>query len=138
MNRDRGEQVGSRRPWPRLGLLLMALILGHDALMAMEAVAAPHGTGATMHHVADPHAAPDDTSPAHASVPAPQHPDNCGVGLSALPRSGEDAGVDYTPSPIECVTASSAPPLGDVAAFAWQEPHWPPGRLRALVQVYRM
>jgi hypothetical protein len=127
-----------RRRWPLLGVLLIGLFLGHDALMAFEAMAAPRMVAAASHHAARSLTIEAVATAPHDSAPAPKHPENCSVGLSALPRSGHDASVDQALSAVDHITASSAPPPGYVAAFAWQEPHRPPGRLRALVQVYRI
>lgn len=138
MSRYRGEQPRSRRPWPLLGLLLVAFILGHDALMALEATAPAHEAAAASHHAA-PLAHPDTAPASGGSSPEPTHPKQCGVGLSALLRSGDDgAGVDQVLPPVDRITASSASALGCVGAFVWEEPQWPPGKLRALIQVYRI
>ena len=50
MSKHGGEQTTRRPHWPLLGHLLAALLLGHDALMASHAVAAPHFTAGTRHH----------------------------------------------------------------------------------------
>jgi hypothetical protein len=138
MIRNRGEQPGKRRLWPLPGLLLVAFILGHDALMALEAVAPPREAAAASHHTAHP--LTEDVAPVpHGSAPEPGHPDNCRVGHAALLRSGDDvAGVDQALPPVDRVTAPSASSSGDAGAFAWEEPRWPPGTLRALIQVYRI
>jgi hypothetical protein len=97
-----------------LGLLLVALFLGHDLLMAAEVAAAPpHETPVA------PHASPDragaEIMPAsRGSDPAPGHPEQTSVTLANTP-----GGTRHKP-------------------FAWEEPHWPPGTLRALWQVYRI
>ena len=138
MSRYRGEQPGSRRPWPFLGLLLVTFILGHDALMALEATTPTPKATAALHHAA-PLAHPNTAPASGGPSPEPTHPKQCGVGLSALLRSGTDgAGIGQALPPVDRITASSASALGCVGAFVWEEPQWPPGRLRALLQVYRI
>lgn len=134
-----GKPVERQLSWLPLGLLLVALFLGHDALMATEAVAAPHVADEETHHAARPHAPQQDTPGLPGSAPEPGHPEQCGIGLSALPRSSNDFPVfdEALPSGNWC-TAFPAPAIGRREALVWEEPHWPPGTLRALSQVYRI
>ncbi len=129
MSKHGGEQITRRPHWPLLGLLLVVLLLGHDALMASHAVAAPHLSTGTRYH---------ETTP--SELPGSGHPENCGVvGQVAIPRSGDDLpGAEQVKLIIAGFSALiilSACPTGH---FVWEEPHWPPGTLRALFQVYRI
>jgi hypothetical protein len=130
-----------RPSWPLLGLLLVALFLGHDLLMAAEVAAAPpHETPVA------PHASPDragaEIMPAsRGSDPAPGHPEQCRIGQTAVsPTTGGDAGDAAGPgrAALTSVTLANTPGGTRHKPFAWEEPHWPPGTLRALWQVYRI
>ena len=134
MSRRREERTTTKRQWLRLGLLLVSLFLGHDLLMIAEPV----------HTVAA-----QDTSrmPAHAKAAVTRelnrtpsdHPTNCRIGQSALTRgadSFERGNQDLAISNGIVDTRFSA--HGEDSAFLWEEPHWPPGTLRALFQVYRI
>ncbi len=127
MRKHGGEQTTRRPHWPLLCLLLAALLLGHDALMASHAVAAPHLAAGTRYHGTTP-----------SELPGSGHPENCGVWQVAIPRSGDDlpsAGqVKLVGAGSSALSPFSACPSGHVV---WEEPHWPPGTLRALFQVYR-
>lgn len=124
--------------WPLLGALLVASFLGHDLLMAAEAIAMSADSGMA-HQGTDPHPpnAEPRAWPGHGSTP--DHPENCRIGQSAVARSAdpfERAGQDlFAPGvgvgPVVAMTVHSG-------IFLWEEPHWPPGTLRALFQVYRM
>lgn len=138
MSGHRGEQTW-RRPWPLLGLLLVALFLGHDALMASEALAAPHRLTGLRHHAAPLHTLPTGTFGPYGLTPESEHPELCGVGQPALTPSGGDGCGSGQAQPVAAVVRT----LGHVSAspagrFVWTEPHWPPGRRRALCQVYRL
>lgn len=118
------------------GLLLTLVLLGHDGFMASAAHAEPT-PAAQAHAHAPAHqpatfvvASPDDSH-------QPEHPTACGVGGTAVPTAGHRldlvalsevgrvASVD--------LTLTTPPPIG----YA-DEPFWPPGTRRALLQVYRI
>jgi hypothetical protein len=127
MSKHGGEQTTRRPHWSLLGLLLVVLLLGHDILMASHAVAAPHPAAGTRSHGTTP-----------SELPGSGHLENCGVWQVAVPRSGDDL---PSPEQVKLVGGSfsalsllSGCPSGHVV---WEEPHWPPGTLRALFQVYR-
>jgi hypothetical protein len=129
-----------RPSWPLLGLLLVALFLGHDLLMAAEVAAAPpHETPVA------PHASPDragaEIMPAsRGSDPAPGHPEQCRIGQTAVsPTTDGDAGDAARPGRAALTSVTLANTLGGTRhkPFA-EEPHWPPGTLRALWQVFRI
>ena len=106
--------------WPLWGVLLVLLMLGHDALMASQALAAPHQDRATAHHAptspAGAHARPGPHDPA----PLAPHPDQCSVGIVALVRNPDDAsgsGAADLVLPAALVTAICLPASpGDRAA----------------------
>lgn len=134
-------QRGRRWPWPLLGLLLVVLMLGHDALMAVEAMAGPHGAGATVHHGGSGSAQDDALSSHRDPAPLPAHPEQCSVSMEAVVRSPDASRMAQLPLPATqvmpvIITLERAP--GWDRAATWQEPHWPPGRLRAVTQVYRI
>ena len=127
--------------WPLWGVLLVLLMLGHDALMASQALAAPHQDRVMAHHAptspAGEHARPGPHDPA----PLAPHPEQCSVGIVALVRNPDDAsgsGAADLVLPAALVTAICLPASPGDRAATWVEPHWPPGTQRALWQVYRL
>jgi hypothetical protein len=127
------------RPWPLLGLLLVASFLGHDLLMAGEVLAAPVREAGAARHGSGAHAPRGDTHAPQTHESAPEHPANCHIGQLAVPRS--DDAFDHaeqklaTAASVVDDAAIAAPHTG---AALWEEPRWPPGTLRALFQVYRI
>lgn len=139
MNRYRDKQTSTTGHWLWIGLLLVALFLSHDVLMALESVVAPHASAAAMHRDVPPYASQTVHVPSHAAAPAPEHPEQCGVGTSALPRGLAAFPHVAQVLPVAGWTLDSAASLTQQrATFVWKEPHWPPGTLRALWQVYRI
>ena len=135
----RDEQTTSRTQWPLLGLLLVALFLGHDVLMAAEAVVTPHAAGGTRHHAANLPAVSNNTHAHLNSAPASGHPETCRIGQPAIPRSADDIdGADRMSLAIGGFLIAGPPAQVTAGPFVWEEPHWPPGRLRAHFQVYRI
>lgn len=127
------------RRWTLLGLLLVVSFLGHDLLMAGEVLAAPRPEAGTAHHRSGGHASGGDAHATQAHEPTPEHPDNCHIGQLAIPRSGDafdqaDQELAAAPSLVPDLAVANLH-IGDTL---WQEPHWPPGTLRALFQVYRI
>jgi hypothetical protein len=123
MHGHHGKQPMRRPGWSLLALLLVALFLGHDSVMAAEAMAMPRHDGMVTPQ----------------GSPAPGHPANCGVSQPALPRSGAHAAAATS----DCTALLSVPilrlPADEArAADVWEEPRWPPGTRRALCQVYRL
>jgi hypothetical protein len=127
------------RQWPLFGLLLVVSFLGHDLLMAGEMLAAPLPQAGSAHHGPGAHAPRSDTHAPQSHEPIPEHPDNCHIGQSAIPRS--DDAFDQADQQLAAAhslvhdTAVANPLAG---AALWEEPHWPPATLRALCQVYRI
>lgn len=139
MTEYRATQQTWRRQWPLLGLLLVVLMLGHDALMASEAIAAPHEADAVAAHTPVSSGGEDVLPAHHDAPPLPQHPEQCSVGFVALSRSADDAaGIAHLPLPVALVMIAVGPAPVWVRDAAWEEPHWPPGTLRALTQVFRI
>jgi hypothetical protein len=126
------------RQMPLLGFLLVLSFLGHDLLMAAETAAVPLPETGTAHHSSNRHAPSGEPPTLQTDGPVSEHPENCRIGQSAVPRSGdpfERADRDFiAPDCVVGTIATSA----QAGAFLWQEPHWPPGTLRALFQVYRI
>jgi hypothetical protein len=127
------------RQWSLLGLLLVASFLGHDLLMAGEVLAAPRPDAGTAHHRSGAHAPRSDTHAPQTHEPTPEHPDNCHIGQSAVPRNDdafEQADQELAATHRLVHDAAAAHP--HTGAALWEEPRWPPGTFRALFQVYRI
>lgn len=139
MTEYRATQQTWRRRWPLLGLLLAVLMLGHDALMASEALAPSHEADAVAAHTPVSSGGEDVLPAPNDAPPLPQHPEQCSVGLVALNRSVDDAAGTAHPSlPVALVMVAVVPAPVWVRDAAWEEPHWPPGTLRAMTQVFRI
>lgn len=140
------EHRRTRQTWRRrlslLGLMLVLLMLGHDALMASEALAATQGQQPGAHHasVSPVNSGHEHVLPADHNAPStPPHPDQCSVGFVALVRGANEApALAHLPLPVAMVAAVAAPVSALGHTPVWKEPHWPPGTLRALTQVYRI
>lgn len=140
MTEYRGIRQIWRRQWLLLGLMLVLLMLGHDALMASEALTAPRDMGVIAQHVPIDSGHEDGRPAHHDSMPLPQHPEQCGVSIVALIRTSDTTlGFAYGAVLDVLVTVADAPAhRWNQIAAAWEEPHWPPCMLRALTQVYRI
>jgi hypothetical protein len=127
------------RQWPLLGLLLVLSFLGHDLLMAGEVLAAPLPEAGSAYHGSGAHAPQIDRHGPQTHEPTPRHPDNCHIGQSAVSRS-DDAfdQADQQLATAHSLVQDAAIVDSHTGAVVWQEPHWPPGTLRALFQVYRI
>jgi hypothetical protein len=138
MTSDRGSQRIRGRQWPLFGLLLVTSFLGHDLLMAAYAIGASPSRAAWDHGSAS-HSTEVGwfALPRHESMP--EHLEHCRIGLSAALR-GDD--------PFELADQVWVVSAGVVGAgiadvvrpnpLAWEEPHWPPGIVRAFLHVYRI
>jgi len=127
------------RQWPLLGLLLVVSFLGHDLLMAGEAVSAPRAEVGSTHHRAGARVSRSDTHVPQTHEPTPEHPDNCQIGQSAVARSDnayDNADLSLAAAPSVLDDAAVAAP--HTGATLWEEPRWPPGTLRALFHEYRI
>ncbi len=139
MSWHRGGQRMRRCQWPLLGLLLVAMFLGHDAVMAAESVAVPLHVAGTMQHGFDPHTLEDEPPALQSHAPESGHAETCRVGQSALLRSADefDRG-GHVLVVVDRVIDVIGPAGVGAGTVLWEEPHWPPGILRALLQVYRI
>lgn len=135
----RGGQRISVRQWPLLGLLLVVLFLSHDVLMASQAEATSlHQPGAAQHPSDDASAASGENPGIHHSAPDPDHPENCSIIQSGLFRSSDECDrVDHFAATLGGFTVSNIPQT-TTDPVEWEEPHWSPGTLRAIFQVYRV
>jgi hypothetical protein len=118
------------------GLLIVLALVGHDLLMASPApVAAMAPSADELHH--NPTHTVVDVAAAHPlGHPESPHPSVCGIGGTALfppvdQLGGPDANVAAAPAPSHSSTSAHS------RALVWEEPRWPPGTRRALLQVYR-
>ena len=127
------------RAWQRpvLGMLLVVSFLGHDLLMAAEAVAAPSPPAGTAHHGRGQPAAHVDMPARQHHEPPREHPENCRIGQSAVAQSANPFARGNQDLLISDGIVDIVIGAHDDGAFLWEEPHWPPSTLRALFQVYR-
>ena len=135
--RDWDTQVRRWRRWPLTAVLLVALMLGHDALMAAGDVAAAPLADGVSDHAAMPLSMADSSMGLHGSAPTPAHPEHCYAAAEAAPNIGNplDACVQAVPHAV-LAADPSAESLRSIDG--WAEPLWPPGRRRALIQIYRI
>lgn len=138
MNRYRNKEGSPSGRWLQLGLLLVMLFVGHDVLMARASMASPHVATEAVHLAVPSHATRDARASPDDAAPETEHPEQCGVGTTALPP-----GLATFPHVAQVLTAGwcldgAATPMTQRAALVWEEPYWPPDTLRALWQVYRI
>jgi hypothetical protein len=127
-----------QRQWWRLGLLLVALFLGHDVLMATGAQARPPADHPG-HQAALAHLSGDDPVFMLLDGRESRHADGCGVGIVAIPRSDDETGRAHIHATVALLASiAGVSPRVPAATLGWDEPHWPPGTLRALFQAYRI
>jgi hypothetical protein len=123
---------------PFLGVLLVVSFLSHDLLMAAEAVEAPLPPGGRAHYGSDLPAARTGMPAWQSHGSTPEHPENCRIGQSAVAQSADRfASGNHDLAISDGIVGILISVHGD-GAFLWEEPHWPPGTLRALFQVYRI
>jgi hypothetical protein len=123
-----------RQPKWLAGILLVLALLGHDSIMASAALTAPPPE---THVHAPAHqpativvATPDDDH-------QPGHPNACGVAGTAAPASAHrldrtDVGETASIASVD-LNRTTSPWIGGA-----DDPFWPPGTRRALLQVYRI
>ena len=120
------------------GLLIVLALLGHDLLMTSPApVAAMAATTDELHHHNPTHAVVDVPAALPLGHPESPHPSVCGIGGTALFPPVDKLGVADL-STLTVMTACRVPASAHTRTFLWEEPHWPPGTRRALLQVYRI
>ena len=119
------------------GLLIVLALLGHDLLMASHTpvtAMAPATDGLHQHSPA--HAVLDMTAALPDGHPESPHPSVCGIVGTALFQPGDQPGVpDFDAAAI---APSHFPASAHSRTLLWEEPRWPPGTRRALLQVYRI
>ena len=120
------------------GLLIVLALLGHDLLMASHApvaAMAPARDARHQHH--STHAEVDVTAALPHGHPESPHPSVCGIGGTALFPPVDQ--LDLPDLNAAAATAACQLPAAVLTrAVLWEEPRWPPGTRRALLQVYRI
>lgn len=124
------DRLPTRRSWWQVGLLLVAFFLGHDVLMAMPAQAANQHPETDQHRVAS-------ASDMKSTPERPTHPVDCGATSPAVTVSVAQSEFSPGLAPL-AMTPWSCSLLAQWLEFRWQEPAWPPGVRRALLQVFRI
>jgi hypothetical protein len=119
-------------------LLIVLALLGHDLLMASPApvgAMVPATDGLHQHGPAQP-MVDMTTALSHGHRESP-HPSVCGTGGTALFPPVDQLGTpDLNPAAV--LTPGQFPTSAHVRTLLWEEPRWPPGTRRALLQVYRI
>ena len=120
------------------GLLIVLALLGHDLLMAWHApVAAMAPATGGLHQHSPPHALVGMTAALPDVHPESPHPTVCGIGGTALFPSVDQLGFpDLNVASV--IAPSHFPASTHLSTLLWEEPRWPPGTRRALLQVYRI
>jgi hypothetical protein len=118
------------------GLLIVLALLGHDLLMASHAPVAAVAPATDVLHQHSPAQPMVDTTAAlsHGRPDSP-HPSVCGTGGTALFQPVDQRGVPDL-NTAAAIAPSQFPTSAYVRTLLWEEPRWPPGTCRALLQVY--
>lgn len=120
------------------GLLVVLALLGHDLLMASHArVAAMAPATGVLPQQSPTHAVVDITAELLQGHPEPPHPSVCGIGGTALFQPVDQLGVSEL-NAAAAIAPSHFPTLAHFRTLLWEDPRWPPGTRRALLQVYRI
>jgi hypothetical protein len=120
------------------GLLVVLALLGHDLLMASHVPVAATAPATDVLHQHGPAQPMVDmmTALSHGHRESP-HPSVCGTGGTALFPQVDQLGTPDL-NPAAAIAASQFPTSAHVTTLLWEEPRWPPGTRRALLQVYRI
>jgi len=120
------------------GLLIVVALLGHDLLMAAPVAHAVEAAAETDHRQHSAAQALGDVTGAdpHGHHESP-HPTSCGIGGMARLQPVDQLGVPEL-STVASIATCQPPASAPTRAFLWEEPRWPPGTRRALLQVYRI
>ena len=121
------------------GFLIVLALLGHDLLMTWHGPVAAVAPATTdeLHHHNPTHAVVDVPAALPLGHPETPHPSVCGIGGTALfPPVDQFGAADL--STLAVMTACHVSTAAHTRTFLWEEPHWPPGTRRALLQVYRI
>jgi hypothetical protein len=130
--------IPRRQPRWLAGILLTLILLGHDGIMATAAHAEPAPTTQAHAQVHAPSEQPATPAVAAADYShQPGHPAACGVAGTAVPTSAHrlaltDVGETAKITAVD-LNRTTSPSIGGA-----DEPFWPPGTRRALLQVYRI
>ena len=120
------------------GVLVVLALLGHDLLMAAHVpVAAAAPATAVLHAPRSAQPIVDMTTAlSHGHRESP-HPSVCGIGGTALfPPVDQLGSPDLNPA--AAIAPNQFPTSAHRRTLLWEEPRWPPGTHRALLQVYRI
>lgn len=121
----------------RRGLLIALALLAHDLLMASVATGSAPSPGPTYILASMSHQADDLGAAAHDHESFPGHPSPCGATSEAVAAADpyrETAGPSVSAALFTIDVSEATTPL----ANRWSAPLWPPGTLRAWLQVYRI
>jgi hypothetical protein len=120
------------------GLLIVLALLGHDLLMASHApvTAIAPATGG-IHQYSSTHSVVDKTAALQQGQRESPHPSFCGIGGTALFPPVDQLGVTDL-NVTAAIASSHLPASAHARTLLWEEPRWPPGTCRALLQVYRI
>ncbi len=135
--RFRARRLQFARHWPAVGLLLVSMLVGHDALMTAEAghLAVP-GQGMVSQLYYDGQGALDHGSIRHPQDRHQSHPEkDCGVNANAGAFQGSRFEIQIV---LNVSVNSALPTLNEPRDGTVFEPGSPPSVRRALLQVYRI
>jgi hypothetical protein len=90
-----------------------------------------------IHRHSPPHAVVDMTAALALGHPESPHPIVCGIGGTALFQTVDQVGVPDL-NVAATIAPSHFPASAHFRTLLWEEPRWPPGTRRALLQVYRI
>jgi hypothetical protein len=90
-----------------------------------------------LHHHNPTHDVVDVTAALPLGHPESPHPTDCGIGGTALFPPVDQLGASGL-NVAAVIAASLFPASAHSSTLLWQEPRWPPGIRRALLQVYRI
>jgi hypothetical protein len=120
------------------GLLIVLALSAHDLAMARHApVAAMAPTTSVIHQHRSADAVVDMTAEPSNGHPESPHPNVCGIGGTALVPPVDQQGVPDL-NAAAAIAPSDFPTSAPPRTLLWEEPRWPPGTRRALLQVYRI
>ena len=130
-------RIGKALIWLQ-GFLIVLALLGHDLLMASPAPVAAMApvTGELHQHSPTQPIVDMMTALSHGHQESP-HPSVCGTGGTALFPPVDQLGTPDL-NPAAAIGPSQFPTSALARTLSWEEPRWPPGTRRALLQVYRI
>lgn len=126
-------------PLPLLGMVLVLLFLTHDLTMAAEGVlASPAHDGRLAKQASrlPPAGVGLEMVPSWLTTPRNHHPNECGIGQQAVRQARDGLAVARTP--LRFVSLETRVPGASEVSARSIDPTWPPGRMRAILQVFRI